>query len=72
MVPDPRPPRRQSSSPKCGKALATIACRPVWQAPVRSSMRLQPQSRGQARQLSSSRRAFSTRSPNAPERESER
>ncbi len=34
IVPEPRQPRRQSSSPKCGKALETIAWRPVWQAPV--------------------------------------
>ena len=61
IVPDPRHPRRQSSSPKCGKALATIAWRPVWQARVSFFKRLQRQSRGQARQSSSSKSARSTR-----------
>src|SRR5262245_27250287 len=68
IVPEPRHPRRQSSSPKCGKALDTIACRPVWQVPVLPRSRLQPQSRGQALQLSSSRSPASTRAANPPSR----
>src|SRR5437764_13237030 len=34
IVPEPFQPRRQSSSPKCGNALATRASRPLLQTPL--------------------------------------
>ena len=72
MVPEPRPPRRQSSSPKWGKALDTIAKRPVWQARVSFFKRSHAQFRGQAWQSASSASAASTRAGIPPSRKTRR
>jgi hypothetical protein len=68
MVPEPFQPRRQSSSPKWEKALATRAYRPVWQTRVSPASRLTRQLRGQAQQSSSSLSPAATRSASTPER----
>src|SRR5215470_11883733 len=47
IVPDPFHPRRQSSSPKCGNALATRASRPLLHTPILLLNRSISQSRGQ-------------------------
>src|SRR5262249_11439992 len=47
IVPDPFQPRRQSSSPKCGKALATRASRPLLHTPILLLNLSISQSRGQ-------------------------
>src|SRR5262249_11070468 len=49
IVPEPFHPRKQSSSPKCGKALATRASRPLLHTPILLFKRLISQSRGQTR-----------------------
>src|SRR5919204_6822522 len=48
IVPEPRQPRRQFSSPKCGKYEATTARRPIAHRPLTSARRSTLQRRGQA------------------------
>ena len=66
MVPEPRQPRRQSSSPKCANAELTRAYRPVRQTPTSSASRSTPQLRGQTRQSRSSSAAWAARSYSSP------
>ena len=68
IVPEPRRPRRQSSSPGWEKALATRGWRPVRHTRRWSRIRSTPQARGQARQWRSSSRACSARSASRPSR----
>ena len=67
IVPEPRDPRRQSSSPWWGNALATRAQRPVLQIARSSASRSTSQSRGQTRHTRSSSKASSTFSARRPD-----
>ena len=70
IVPEPFQPRRQSSSPKCGKSEATTAWRPIPHKPRCPPSRLTLHSRGQTPHRSgpSNRSAISARAatPSAP------
>jgi hypothetical protein len=66
IVPDPFQPRRQSSSPKCGNALATRANRPLLHTPILLLNRSISQSRGQTRHDRSDSTACPARSWRSP------
>src|SRR5919204_330700 len=69
IVPEPRRPRRQSSSPKCGKYEATTAWRPIAQRPATSARRSTLQPRGQTTQRGpSSSNASAARRSSSPDR----
>src|SRR5206468_12636969 len=70
IVPEPFQPRRQSSSPKCGNALATRASLPLLHTPILLLNRSISQSRGQtlherSDSIASSARWWRTPSSNA-------
>src|SRR5688572_12726947 len=67
MVPEPRQPRRQSSSPKCANADETFARRPTRHTLASSASRLTWQSRGHTVHERSVSSACSTRRPSSPD-----